>query len=197
VDLVEDGYDVGIVTAHMVTSTALVERPVASNALVPVATPAYLEEHGTPETPTDLENHPFVGLPSEMRSATWHFRHRHGSAEQITFAPVYTVNSALMVRLATLAHMGVSILPEGVVQNDLDNGVLVRLLSEYSIDDPDVKVSIVYPGRQYLPAKTRYFIDYALERMGSRSVAETPCPDSILARLPAFMPVNGAGVSAG
>jgi DNA-binding transcriptional LysR family regulator len=57
-----------------------------------------------------------VALPSEMRSATWHFRHRNnGSADQVTLAPVYTVNSALMVRLGTLAHMGISIIPEGIV----------------------------------------------------------------------------------
>jgi DNA-binding transcriptional LysR family regulator len=193
VDLVEDGFDVGIVTAFMVSSTALVERPVATNTLIPVATPEYLAEHGSPESPADLMQHSFVALPSEMRSATWHFRHRHnGSADQITLAPVYTVNSALMVRLGTLAHMGISIVPEGIVSVDLEEGALVRVLSDYAIDDPDVKVSIVYPGRQYLPAKTRAFIDYTLEHMGPGGEVGTPKVDSVLSRLQMLAPPSSA-----
>jgi DNA-binding transcriptional LysR family regulator len=193
VDLVEDGFDVGIVTAFMVSSTALVERPVATNTLIPVATPEYLAEHGSPETPSDLLHHSFVALPSEMRSATWHFRHRHnGSADQITLAPIYTVNSALMVRLGTLAHMGISIIPEGIVAADLEEGTLVRVLSDFAIDDPDVKVSIVYPGRQYLPAKTRAFIDYTLEHMGPGGEVGMPKPESILSRLQMVVPPSSA-----
>jgi DNA-binding transcriptional LysR family regulator len=137
--------------------------------------------------------HSFVALPSEMRSATWHFRHRHnGSADQITLAPVYTVNSALMVRLGTLAHMGISIVPEGIVSVDLEEGALVRVLSDYAIDDPDVKVSIVYPGRQYLPAKTRAFIDYTLEHMGPGGEVGTPKVDSVLSRLQMLAPPSSA-----
>jgi DNA-binding transcriptional LysR family regulator len=193
VDLVEDGFDVGIVTAFMVSSTALVERPVATNTLIPVATPEYLAEHGSPETPSDLLHHSFVALPSEMRSATWHFRHRHnGSADQVTLSPIYTVNSALMVRLGTLAHMGISIIPEGIVAADLEEGTLVRVLSDFAIDDPDVKVSIVYPGRQYLPAKTRAFIDYTLEHMGPGGEVGMPKPESILSRLQMVVPPSSA-----
>ena len=195
VDLVEDGYDVGIVTAFMVSSTALVERPVGTNALVPVATPAFIAEHGMPGAPADLQTLPSVGLPNEMRSQTWHFRHRHGAADQITLAPVYSVNNGLMVRLATLKSMGFSILPEGIVQADLKEGTLVRLLPEYSIDDPDMKVSIVYPGRQYLPAKTRFFIDYALNYLSREFATGTAQPDSIIrSPMPALMPLSKTSV---
>ncbi|EKS68581.1 MULTISPECIES: LysR family transcriptional regulator [Caballeronia] len=192
VDLVEDGYDVGIVTAFMVSSTALIERPVGTSALVTVATPAFVAEHGTPATPTDLQTLPSVGLPNEMRSQTWHFRHRHGAADQVTLAPVYTVNNALMVRLATLKSMGFSILPEGIVRADIESGTLVRLLDGYSIDDPDMKVSIVYPGRQYLPAKTRFFIEYALDYLGREFTAQGGTrPDEIIRpTMPAMMPMQ-------
>jgi DNA-binding transcriptional LysR family regulator len=115
-----------------------------------------------------------------MRNQTWHFRHHLGAADQITLAPVYTVNNGLMVRLATLKSMGFAILPEGIVNADLKDGTLVRLLPDYAIDDPDIKVSIVYPGRQYLPAKTRFFVDYALDYLG-RKFANSPAgPDDII-----------------
>jgi DNA-binding transcriptional LysR family regulator len=171
VDLVEDGYDVGIVTAFMVTSTELVERPIGTNALVPCASPAYLAEHGEPRSPGQLAQHAFVALPSEQRSPTWHFTDTRGHTEQVTLQPAYTVNSALMVRLGALAGMGVAILPSQLVADDFASGALKRVVPEYTVDDPEVKVSIVYPSRQYLPAKTRAFVDYTLEHFGLGSAA--------------------------
>ncbi len=55
----------------------------------------------------------------------------------------------------------------------------MRLLSEYSIEDPEMKVSIVYPGRQYLPAKTRFFIDYALKKLTQEVNAVVSKPDEV------------------
>ncbi|WP_244814270.1 LysR family transcriptional regulator [Caballeronia sp. Lep1P3] len=197
VDLVEDGYDVGIVTAFMVSSTALVERPIGVNALIPVATPAFVAEHGMPAAPADLQQMPAVGLPNEIRSSSWHFRHRLGSSEQVTLAPVYSVNSALMVRLATLRDMGFSVLPEGIVAGDIKDGTLVRLLPDYSVDDPEMKLSIVYPGRQYLPAKTRFFIDYALDRLTKEINAGNAKPDDIYRQTPPAFQTSSANVGLG
>jgi DNA-binding transcriptional LysR family regulator len=196
VDLVEDGYDVGIVTAYMVSSTALVERPVGTNTFVPVATPDFIAQHGAPVAPADLLGLPAVALPNEMRNLTWHFRHHLGAADQITLTPVYTVNNGLMVRLGTLKGIGFSILPEGIVSADLKEGTLVRLLPDYAIDDPDIKMSIVYPGRQYLPAKTRFFVDYALDYLTQRfsaSASNGSHPDEVFRTpLPALKPVPAA-----
>jgi len=177
VDLVEDGYDVGIVTAFMVTGTELVERPIGTNALVPCASPAWLAEHGEPRTPQQLAQHAFVALPADQRSPTWHFASANRPVEQVTLQPSYTVNSALMVRLAALAGMGVAILPSQLVADDLASGALKRVVPDYTVDDPEAKVSIVYPSRQYLPMRTRAFIDYALEHFTlGKATAAAPAP---------------------
>ncbi|MGF6776301.1 LysR family transcriptional regulator [Paraburkholderia sp. GAS334] len=172
VDLVEDGYDVGIVTAFMVTSTELVERPIGTHTLVTCASPAWLLEHGEPRTPGELAKHAFVSLPSEQRSPTWHFADANGHTGQVTLQQAYTVNSALMVRLAALAGMGFAILPSQLVADDFAAGTLRRVVPDYTVDDPEVKVSIVYPSRQHLPAKTRAFIDYTLEHFGRGQSAD-------------------------
>jgi DNA-binding transcriptional LysR family regulator len=187
VDLLEDGYDVGIVTAFMVTDTELVERPIGTNALVPCASPAWLAEHGEPRTPQQLAQHAFVALPADQRSPTWRFASANGPTEQVTLQPSYTVNSALMVRLAALAGMGVAILPSQLVADDLASGALKRVVPDYTVDDPEAKVSIVYPSRQYLPTRTRAFIDYALEHFAlGKATAAAPVPapaEAVLADL--------------
>ncbi|MDI9682169.1 LysR substrate-binding domain-containing protein, partial [Burkholderia cenocepacia] len=60
VDLVGEGYDIGIVVPYMLTSESTVVRLVERIPVVIVATPAYLQTHARPETPADLADHAFV-----------------------------------------------------------------------------------------------------------------------------------------
>ncbi|CAL8479815.1 LysR family transcriptional regulator [Caballeronia sp. S22] len=169
VHFVENGFDVGIVTG-LADDTAVVKRTVGVNAFVPVATPAFLREHGLPAAPGELRRLSSVGLQEEMRSQTWNFRSRHSIVDEVTLAPAYSVDNWFLARLATLHSIGFSILPRGVVQTDLDDGILVRLLPDYSIDEPDKHIFIAYPVRQHLPRKTCAFIEYALDYL-SRELA--------------------------
>ena len=163
VDLVEDGFDVGIVGASPARNGEFVERALGTTTFVPCASPAWLAEHGEPNTPAQLAQYAAVALPPEERSATWQFAKPGEHAEPVTLQPGYAVNNMLMVRLAALAGMGVAILPAPLVAEDFAAGTLRRLLPDYEIDDPDARLSIVYPSRQYLPAKTRRFVDYTVE----------------------------------
>jgi DNA-binding transcriptional LysR family regulator len=162
VDLIEGGFDVGLVTGSMTSGTEFVEHPLVTNPMVAVASPAYLRQHDVPGSPGDLARHGFIGLQQESREAAWGFRHRDGSSQSVKLEPSYSVNNALMVRQAALAGMGPAIVPQDVAAADLKEGTLVRLIPDYSIDDPEVSMSIVYPSRKYLAAKTRLFVEYVL-----------------------------------
>jgi DNA-binding transcriptional LysR family regulator len=174
IDLIEDGFDCGIVAAASLRSGDIVERSLGTTTFVPCAAPAWLAEHGEPRTPEALARVAAVTLPPEERSATWQFARPGERAQQVTLQPAYAVNNMLMVRLAALAGMGVAIVPAALVADDLTAGTLRRLLPEYEIDDPQAQMSIVYPSRQYLPAKTRRFVDYTVEHFGTAGSAETP-----------------------
>jgi DNA-binding transcriptional LysR family regulator len=54
------------------------------------------------------------------------------------------------------------VLPESHVASDIESGVLVRLLPGFPVKDADKEVSLVYPGRRHVSAKTRSFVDFAL-----------------------------------
>ncbi|HEY3600228.1 MAG TPA: LysR family transcriptional regulator [Paraburkholderia sp.] len=176
--LVDDGYDVGIVTAFATANPEfdLIGMPIETQSLVACAAPAYLAEHGDVRSPEQLAQHPCVALPSPRRNPAWHFARADGSARTVTLAPAYTVNSAPMVRLAVLAGMGIAILPAQLIAGDLDAGTLKRILADYTIDDPQTQISLVYPRRQHLPAKTRAFVDYTLQHAGCARSAEPGGP---------------------
>jgi hypothetical protein len=68
---------------------------------------------------------------------------------------------------------------------------LMRVMGDHRVDDPDVKVSIVYPNRQFLPAKTRTFVDHTLEHFGRTvSNVDDDAPMPAAAQTPP--PVAGA-----
>ncbi|MEX3982133.1 LysR substrate-binding domain-containing protein [Paraburkholderia sp. EG287A] len=171
--LVEDGYDVGLLVADPSTpgetaDTDVKELSFASQRLVLCAAPFYLTTHHEPHHPDHLALHACLATPADQRgSALWHFVDTEGNEESVAIEPSYMVDSPLLVRLAAIAGMGVAILPESLVADDFAIGNLRRVMSTYKIDDWQPNVSLVYPRRQHLPAKTRTFIEHALERAGA------------------------------
>jgi DNA-binding transcriptional LysR family regulator len=167
VDLLEGGFDVGIVTEHMVRSESLVARPLINSHAVPVAAAAYLAEAGYPATPADLARHRIITAPLDTRPQTWVFSnnrkdHRDAHEESITLDPSFTVNSMIMRKQATLGAMGIALLPLEMVSDELRTGILVRILNDYTVLNSDVAVSLVYPSREFVPRKIREFIDLAV-----------------------------------
>jgi len=166
-DMIQDGYenlyDVGIMTSTMAPDGELVQRLIGTNPLVMCAAPAYLANRGEPVSLDELASHSFVALQERQPEIKRDFTDAAGTSQPILLRPVYTVNSAVMVRQAALAGMGIAILPSQFVADELSAGTLKRILQSHQIDDPEENVSIIYPRRQYLPAKTSAFIDYTLE----------------------------------
>jgi DNA-binding transcriptional LysR family regulator len=176
--LIEDGYDVGLFIAGPTPTgasvdTDSVELSFATQRLVPCAAPSYLAAREEPRHPDHLALHSCIATPSEQRGPTvWHFIESDGDAQPVTLDPSYMVNSPLLVRLAAIAGMGVAVLPEPLVADDFATGALKRIMQDYTVDESQAKVSLVYPRRRHLPAKTRAFVDYTLEHAG--------CPVSAL-----------------
>lgn len=162
VDLVDEGFDVGIVVPHLVHSGSLIQRPLFKVAAVMVASPDYLAEYGIPDRPALLSKHRFLAPSADIHGSIWSFVASSGTQEDVVLDPDYAVNSSPMLRQAALSGMGIAVLPESYVTQDLASGVLVRLLPDYQLKDADKEVSIVYPGRRFVSAKTRSFVDFAL-----------------------------------
>ncbi|EIM93343.1 LysR family transcriptional regulator [Paraburkholderia hospita] len=176
--LIEDGYDVGLFIAGPTPAgasadTDSIELSFATQRLVPCAAPSYLAAREEPHHPNHLALHSCIATPSEQRGPTvWHFIESDGDAQPVTLDPSYMVNSPLLVRLAAIAGMGVAVLPEPLVADDFATGALKRIMQDYTVDESQAKVSLVYPRRRHLPAKTRAFVDYTLEHAS--------CPASAL-----------------
>jgi DNA-binding transcriptional LysR family regulator len=169
VDLVDEGFDVGIVVPRMVNSGTLINRPLFKVTPVIVVAPDYLAKHGVPLRPADLAAHAFLSPSADIHGSTWSFTGPTGEDEDIVIDPDYTVNNSQMLRQAALSGMGITPLPESHVADDLEQGALVRLLNDYAVSNADKEVSLVYPGRRHVSAKTRSFVDFALAHFRKES----------------------------
>lgn len=172
VDLVAEGFDVGIVVPHLVNSGMLINRPLVRVEPVLVASPAYVSRRGTPARPASLTVHEFLAPSADIHGSTWSFIGPSGAPESVVLDPAYSVNSSHMLRQAVLYGMGIAVLPRNYVAQDLDSGTLVRLLPGYTLKDADKEVSIVYPGRRHVSAKTRSFVDFALAYFREREFVD-------------------------
>lgn len=163
VDLVEEGFDIGLMTHGMFHGDSLIRRPLMGGEWWVVASPSYLAEHGTPLTPIELLEHSFVAQSGGPVSHAYVFSNAADEAETVVLRPVYEVNNSLMVRDASIAGIGFSVVVGVLARPGVEEGTLTRLLPAYRITNFPLGVSLVYPGRHHLSAKTRAFIDFTVE----------------------------------
>jgi DNA-binding transcriptional LysR family regulator len=160
VDLVADGYDLGIVVPYMVTSETTVVRLLERIPVVIVATPEYLQTSSIPRHPLELANHQFVLMSPSIRRLEIGFR--HGEEElSVPRRSDISSNSPAFNREMVLQGFGIGLVPEDLVDKELASGKLVRLLSDFQLIDDSVEIQLAYSNRTLLPAKVRAFIDYA------------------------------------
>jgi DNA-binding transcriptional LysR family regulator len=159
VDLVDEGFDVGIVIREMTSSESLVTRRLATSCVIACATPAYLEKHGTPMRPEHLHDHACLSLPTTYQGEERVFSSADGQV-RVRHRKVIIANNAEMLRQCALLNMGIAILPSYQIGTDLKQGKLVRVLHGYRL--PKIDLNVCYPSRRHLSSKARTFIDHLL-----------------------------------
>ena len=160
VDLVADGYDLGIVVPYMVTSETTVVRLIERIPIVMVATPEYLRASSVPREPSQLAEHKFVPISPSIRRPSIAFRDgAHESSVPLRFD--VSSNSPVFNREMVLQGLGIGLVPKDLVENELASGTLVRVLADLRLVHDSVEIWLAYSNRSLLPAKVRAFIDYA------------------------------------
>lgn len=163
VDLLTEGYDLVLrVTDDPLPS--LIVKPIATIDFLLVAAPSYLAKRGSPQSPDDLVQHQCV-LPSQaiINPVLTH------KQTQVTYhlPAVAHTNDTLMEYHLVKAGMGLAFLPHPIIEEDLKNGSIVRILPDYHYQS--LTLYAAYINREYLSAKVRSFIDFLVEKNKHRS----------------------------
>ncbi|KWI95934.1 hypothetical protein WM11_26950 [Burkholderia ubonensis] len=161
VDLVKEGFDAAI-GSGVEDDANVVARELAPIRPLIVASPAYLAKHGAPATLADLARHDCIRLRSATtgRIREWAFTVDH---ETVT-APVdgrVVLTDLDAICDAAVAGMGLARLGAHHVLPYLDDGRLVRVLTQYPATGGTIHV--YYAHARLTPPKVRAFIDFLTE----------------------------------
>lgn len=157
VDLIEDGYDVAIRISRLADST-LIARKLADFRLLLVATPEFVKKHGHPQTPRDLTRFPAIADTNWKGKNNWMFLDDDGKEITVSVNAAVQVNSPEVAKRAALAGLGITMVPEFSVEQEIKAGSLVSLLEDRFPEGSGVFA--VYPHRRHVPAKVRVFVDF-------------------------------------
>ena len=130
-----------------------------------VASPAYLAARGTPGSLQDLANHDCVASAHPSGRSTWRLIGPDGVEEEVQVAGRFTGNTAQALRKATVAGLGVALLPPTMARLDVQAGLLVPVLPQYQ--RTGLGLSVLYPSRRHLPLAVSAFIALVMEKLNS------------------------------
>jgi DNA-binding transcriptional LysR family regulator len=174
IDLVGEGIDVGIRLGALDDST-LRARRLGHFSRLAVAAPDYLERYGRPSSPAGLEAHRCIVQTTLSWGGRWSFAER-SSGRTVTsrVSGRLRAGSNLVIRDSAVAGFGVAILPEWLVSEDIARGRLERILPGF--EAAGIEVHAVHPSGDFLPRKTRTFLDFLREEWPAATSPGAPPP---------------------
>jgi DNA-binding transcriptional LysR family regulator len=155
-DVIRDAVDVAIRLGRLADSTATAKR-IATIPRVVVASPDYLAHHGAPETPNDLGRHRIIGGTAAAVPAAWRFE-RKGQESAIKLEPHFSTDENEGAIAAAVAGFGITSTSGWACRRELENGALVRVLTEWTL--AGIPVHAYFPMRRATRAAARAVIDH-------------------------------------
>ena len=168
VDIVADGFDLGVRRADLVPADMIAVPLGRPQRYAVVATPGYLREHGTPATPADLLHLPCVRvrLPNGAL-LRWHFE-KSGETVQIDVEGPITLDEASLARAVVLEGLCLGLFLEQNVRDDIAERRLIRVLDAWT--PPFADLCLYYPGRRNPSAALKAFVGLA-RALGKRATS--------------------------
>jgi len=158
VDLVEEGYDVGIFIGLQKFDASMISRQLGMAEVLMCASPGYIAQHGMPKAPEDISSHACLNFSNvDLLRNHWPIANDTENINIPIHSRMLSNNSELLRRCAA-ADMGIVVGPSYSMMDDIQSKRLVRLLADYRLGQ--MAVMMVYPSRRQLSAKVRSFIDF-------------------------------------
>jgi DNA-binding transcriptional LysR family regulator len=160
-DMIEERLDLATRSGPP-TDQSVIGRQLAIVGRIAVAAPAYLALHGKPDRPEALAGHACLVHARAPDAADWQFAGPDGPVA-VTVTGPFSANNSSAVHLGVLAGLGIAMLPEIEVFDDLRRGRLIQVLQDWAA--PRMPAFLVYPSRRNLAPRTRVLIDFVVDQV--------------------------------
>jgi len=164
-DVIDPGVDVAIRTRPFEPDSSITVRKLARARYLPVASPKYLSEHGTPSTPKDLQRHATLQYGFLRGPQSYTFS-RGDRKETVRLNPAILSTEGRVLCEAALANGGILIQPMYTIYEDVRAARLVPVLNGWKLDP--VAINVAFHTRKHQPARIRVFVDFILKHFAAR-----------------------------
>ena len=173
IDLVGEGFDLGLRLAQLPDST-LMARRLAPIRNIAAASPDYLDRHGTPAHPEQLADHDCLIYSNVPEGRVWGYTDDQGRWRPIRGRRRLRVNNGDFLRDAAIAGAGIVIEPTFILHRAIADGRLVPILTDVAW--PEIGAYAVYPQTRHLSARVRAFIDFLAQRFAGEPYWDSGLP---------------------
>jgi len=158
-DLIGDGVDIAI-RGHvrLLPDSRLIQRRVAVVPWHLFASPEYLESHGTPETPEELEGRAALTLGWRPDNDSWSLQAAGGTAATVPHQVRLRSDDMATLRHAAAQGLGIVALPHYVCRDEVAAGQLSRLLPDWTAGLPEL--SLLMPSRKGVPPQVEAMVAF-------------------------------------
>ena len=162
VDLVGQGFDAALRIAVLPDSSLVARRLCPVSPLI-VATPAYLQQHGTPQHPSELADHACLGYAYRARSDVWRFTSDGGEEVSVKPAGPLRVTNAEALMPTVLDGLAIAEFPEFICADQVRDGSLVPILKDWTL--PRGGLYFVTPSARARPAKIEALSEFCMRHL--------------------------------
>ena len=164
VDLIREGVDLALrVRTRLDTDAELVVKHLGEDSSTMVASPAYLERNGIPDTPQDLSAHSTLSFNDPQSEVRWRLRNAANEEVEVSVQPRLCCNDFIVLTEAAVRGRGIALLPSVATYDALRRGQLVQVLPEWRA--PTGIVHCIYPSRRGMSPAVRALLNFISERL--------------------------------
>ncbi|GGP70996.1 LysR family transcriptional regulator [Shewanella algicola] len=161
IDLFNQRIDLSIRLGSPAPNEELVSRPLGLFRRLVVASPDYIKQYGRPQQPADLLQHQCLRFSSQL---VWTFLSEDEEL-RIPVAGKLKTNNVEVIREIVLSGHGIALLPDWLIQQDINGGKMISLLTSYQVNpnSSSAAISALYLPNHRGSKRVNAFIDFVRE----------------------------------
>lgn len=165
-NIIAEGIDIAIRARHLEDSSLIAPR-LSSNPLTVTAAPSYLERHGGPGHPRELQHHNCLVFSRFRQAHNWCFSRGDEDVVVPVEGNIQCDQGDTLIELA-VSGAGITLMPSWLMLDHLESGRLLRLLPGWK--PPSIPLHIVYAKSANIPLKNRLFVEFVKKEVRRRGL---------------------------
>ncbi len=158
-DLVQDSLDVAFRIGNLEDSS-LIGRYLGDVKSILCASPSYIERHGKPAHPDDINHHQLISVSGRDH---WFMKGPNEQEVNLHIKPRLKVNDYSSLYTLALSGAGIAALPILIAAPAIKSQNLVPILCDWPFEAHPIHA--LYASNRHLSAKVRSFVDFVIERV--------------------------------